>query len=397
MRTTIDVERRFADINVILNATKQNLTSFGNEIFKIAKNTGQSFASVADATTELVRQGLGLEESLRRTRDALILTRLAGLDAESSVKTLTAAINGFERQLVTSAQVVNKFAAVDAAFAVSSNDLAQALSRVGSTANEANVSLDELLGIVTAVQQTTTRGGAVIGNALKSIFTRISRPQVIEQLRELGVAVDNTQNGIQKLQALAEGLRQATPAQASLIKELAGGVFQINIVSAALSDLQNQYSLTARATRVAADATNEAYIRNEQLNKTIASLTNRTVVNFQQVFSQFGKLSIGPALEKVLTNVNQLLEGAISDKSGENAGEILGKGLLKGFGEFLSGPGLAIVSTALVKLVARTATDAATAFKTILTFNTVSKERLSAESATVALLKQEPQLKFSAF
>ena len=82
-----------------------------------------------------------------------------------------------------------KLAAVDAKFAVSSRDLSEALQRVGSSASEAGVSFDELLGIVTSVQQTTARGGAVIGNALKTIFTRIERPQVINDLKDFGITV----------------------------------------------------------------------------------------------------------------------------------------------------------------------------------------------------------------
>ena len=49
------------------------------------------------------------------------------------------------------------------------------LKRVGSSAQDAGVSFDELLAMVAAAQQMTARGGAVIGNSLKSIFTRIQR------------------------------------------------------------------------------------------------------------------------------------------------------------------------------------------------------------------------------
>jgi hypothetical protein len=70
--TTIEVQKSLQDINVILNVSTSQLQKFGGELFNIAKNTGQSFQSVAQAATELSRQGLGLEETLRRTNDALI-------------------------------------------------------------------------------------------------------------------------------------------------------------------------------------------------------------------------------------------------------------------------------------------------------------------------------------
>ena len=187
VKSAIEVEKVLADINVILNASGSNLQKFGDQLFKIAGNTGQSFNEVAKAATELARQGLSVSETLRRTNDALVLTRLSGLGAAQSVESLTAAINSFNKTAITSTEIVNKLANVDAAFAVSSKDLAEAIRRVGSTANDANVSFDELIAAVTSAQQVTARGGAVIGNSFKTFFTRLQRARVLDALENLGV------------------------------------------------------------------------------------------------------------------------------------------------------------------------------------------------------------------
>ena len=183
-RAAVEVEKQLADINVILGATTQNLEKFGSSLFAIANQTGQSFAVVAEAANELARQGLGVEETLDRAQNALILTRISGLEAAASVSALTAVMNGFTKEAHKSSEIVSKMAAVDAAFAVSAADLAEAIRRVGSTASTAGVSLEELMAIVAATQQTTARGGAVIGNSLKTIFTRLQRPKVIGALRK---------------------------------------------------------------------------------------------------------------------------------------------------------------------------------------------------------------------
>ena len=235
--SAINVEKKLKDINVILGASAKNLAAFGDQLFKIAGDTGQAFNAVADAAAEFARQGLGLEQTLLRTRDALILTRLSGLDVVSSVNSLTAAINSFSRAALNSTEIVNKLANVDAAFAVSSADLANALSRVGSAAEDAGVSFDELLAIVTATQQTTARGGAVIGNSLKTIFTRIQRPKVLQELERLGLTVRDlegeTRPAIQILGELAKTFDGLSSSQRSQVGELVGGVFQINILKAA--------------------------------------------------------------------------------------------------------------------------------------------------------------------
>ena len=182
VRSAISVEKTLADINVILNVSNKSLERFSDRLFKVAGQTGQSFQSVAEAATELARQGLSVEQTLKRTSDALVLTRLSGMSATQSVETLTAAINSFSKSALTSTEIINKLANVDAAFAVSTNDLAEALRRVGSSAADANISFDQLVAAVTSAQQTTARGGAVIGNSFKTIFTRLQRPRVLQQL-----------------------------------------------------------------------------------------------------------------------------------------------------------------------------------------------------------------------
>jgi phage-related minor tail protein len=126
VKAGIEVEKQLTDINVILNASGANLEKFGNNLFDIARNTGQSFRDVASAATEFARQGLGMEETLKRTNDALVLTRLSGIGARESVEALTATINSFSKAALDSTEVVSKFAAVDAAFAISAGDLAKA-------------------------------------------------------------------------------------------------------------------------------------------------------------------------------------------------------------------------------------------------------------------------------
>lgn len=391
VRETISVQKAFQEINVIFGLTSKNLTAFGDSLFDVAKQTGQRFNVVAEAAKELSRQGLSATETLKRTRDALILTRQSGLDAEASVKAITSALNSFNKESLTSTEVINKLANVDAKFAVSSKDLADAISRTGSSASEAGVSFNELIGLVTAAQQTSQRGGAVIAQALNSVFARISRAGAIEQLRELGVQIDASQSGVEKLRNIADALQTADAAQANLIRDTAGGVRNLNVLSAVLSDLRNKYSLVGRATDEAANATDEAIQRNNELNKTYDSLANRTLANIQQVSAQFGKLTIGPGLEKVLGGINLVLEGAIS-KNSDNAGEILGKGLLKGLGEFLGGPGLFLAGAAIFKLVARLALEAGTAFKTVLGLNKAAAERASLELNINSILSQQPKL-----
>ena len=181
---TIKVEASFAKINTILGGTEKELRQFGDGIFDVAKKTATSFDQVAEGALELARQGLSVEESLSRVETALKLVRVAGIDSQEAVAGLTAAIKGFEGAGLTVANIADKLAEVDTKFAVSTEDLINGLERASASARVAGVSFDELLGLITTVQERTQRGGAVIGNAFKTIFARLGRVDTLQALEE---------------------------------------------------------------------------------------------------------------------------------------------------------------------------------------------------------------------
>ena len=394
--SAIKVEKAMADVNVVMNASTKTLDQFGKGMFKVAKDTAQGFDTVAEAATELARQGLGMEKTLQRTKDALILTRLTGMNAADSVKSLTAAVNSFNKEGVTSAQIVNRMAKVDAAFAVSSEDLAKSISRVGSSAMDAGVSMNELMAITTAVQQKTARGGAVIGNAFKTIFTRIQRSDVQAKLKGFGIATEDMSgrmlNGIQVMQNLANNFDRLTKSQQANLAESVAGVFQINILKAAMSDLASETSNFKGALDAANSATNEAYQRNEQLNKTLDSLVNRTLANLTQAGATIGGGVFGPAIEKTLGLVNNVIESFGKGGSMEKFGQTIGKGLINGIGNFIAGPGLVLATAVFGKLALSLGKFATSALKDIVGLNAATKQRAALEEIVVATIAKEPAL-----
>jgi TP901 family phage tail tape measure protein len=393
--TTIEVQKSLADINVILNVSSSEIQKFGDQLFSIARNTGQSFNEVATAATEFSRQGLGVEETLKRTNEALILARLSGLDTAKSVEALTAAVNSFASQAVTATEIVNKFANVDAAFAVSSADLAEAISRVGSSAAQSGVNLDELISIVTSAQQTTARGGAVIGNSFKTIFTRLQRGDVVDLLDSLGVSTMDSQGQLKSTINLLEDLatiydKLGTLQQAE-VAEKVGGVFQINILKAALADLGKEYSVYDRALEISASSTDQAIQRNEELNKTYAAQINILKENVAQLSQTAGTRVIGPSFDRVVGGANDIL-GLVNESDGQGVGAALGKGILDGIGQILAGPGLALIGGVLIKLFKDFTVYASGSVKELLGLNNASKHQVEIQQSINSIIAQNPQL-----
>ena len=244
---------------------------------------------------------------------------------------------------------------MDAIFFAIIPDLAKAISRVGSSAQDAGVSLDELIAMTTTAQQVTARGGAVIGNSLKTIFTRIQRPAVIANLEAFGMAVTDssgaTKPAIQVLKEFASAYDTLTPQQRAVTAEMVGGVFQVNVLKAAIGDLGKRFSIYDRALGTSVSSTDEAIQRNAALNKTLKTLMNETMVNLLDMGARLGSITLSPAIAGVLESVNSAIDKLRDNAEADTIGIKMGKGILDGIGSILKGPGMMVLGALVGKLL----------------------------------------------
>ena len=395
VRESIAVEKALQDINVLLQLSSQHLRDFGNNLFDVARNTAQGFDAISTAATEFARQGLTAEETLKRVNDAMILTRLSGLDAASSVSSLTAAVNSFTTEALNTTDVVNRLANVDAAFAVSSKDLADSMSRAGAAAMSAGVQFNELLAITTAVQQRTARGGAVIGNAFKTIFTRLQRSNIRESLEEIGVATTNMDGSFRSsasvLRDYAGIYGSLSDAQKAYTSEQVAGVRQVNILKSLIGDMGNEYSIFNRALGTANGTTDQAIKRNDQLNKTMAALASQTALSVQQLAAAMGELTTSEGVERVLSIIKSLSDG-LNNLLDPEKGSSLMQGFFRGIGAFIAGPGLVLVGGAFLKIFKVVTKLGLDAGKSLFGLNKEADRQKSLQLAIVSVLQKEEGL-----
>lgn len=354
----IKAEKALADIQVNVKLTTSEMTKLTADLFKAANATGNSFYAAAEAAAEFGRQGLKAADIAKATHAALVLTQISGMDAAASVRSLTAAINTFGKSAVSYESIVNKMAAADTNFAVSSKDLADAISRVGSTAKDAGVSVDELLAIVTSLQQTTARGGAVIGNSLKTIFTRLQREDVAAAIENIGIKTKDADgkflNQIGVLRELAGVYDKLSDSQKSVISEKLGGVYQINIVKGIIQDLSKSASTFDQALGVVTRAQNEAFLKSEFLGRTAVNRINEAKNSFIALAAAIGKIGLNSAVGDVAGLIkdigNTLSDGLDKDFDSASWGEKIGQSAVKGLINAISGPGLAALAVGFAKL-----------------------------------------------
>jgi len=390
--TTVEVQKNLALIGAISNKSGQELEKFGDSLFQIAKNTGQSFKIAAEAATEFARQGLTVEETLRRTSDALTLTRFTSLSAADSVDVLTAAVNSFSDAGVTTADILNKLVAVDTKFAVSAADLANGLSRAGSIAREVGVSLDELNGIVTSVQQSTARGGAVIGNAFKTIFTNIRSENTIKALQEIGIYSTEASGKLKPvvpiLQELAEKLNNLSETKKIEVLESIASKYNVNVLSALLSDINKAEGAFQQSKTTSAGATIEAYQRQLELNKSLSVAFNNVFVSSEKLANSIGRIGVTDNLKGLLDFFGNLIDSINDVVDSEGIGGNIARGLISGLGSIFFKVGIPVLAALFIVLTKNIIQFGSESLQTILGINSKVKERQALEQAVFNTLVQ---------
>ena len=145
----------------------------------------------------------------------------------------------------TTTKIINKLAAVDRDYAISSESLAEALKRTKSAAKDAGVGVNELIGMVTAIKEITGREVSVVGNSLKTILTRLSRQSVVYKLFDLGIVVTDENwarlRPFDLLISIAKSFKKLSKPNQQQVLELGAGVFMLTEFKVLLSTLDKTY------------------------------------------------------------------------------------------------------------------------------------------------------------
>ena len=151
------------------------------DILELSQTSGASIKALLEVAAKFAKQGISEYEVARRTKDAIVLSRLSGNSLRESVELLTVAVGSFKKE---GSFFVNKLSKVDDKTSLSLKELSESLIRCASAANDVGLTFDNLISIISSIQKKTAHRGEVIGNALKSIFVRLesSRKDIAYQL-----------------------------------------------------------------------------------------------------------------------------------------------------------------------------------------------------------------------
>lgn len=238
----LEFERSMIKLSQVSGDTPDKIQGVKDEIVRLSTTMGVASKELADVSVTLRQAGLSAKE----TQEALQPISMASLAANfGSMKEITEGVIAVMRQFkIESGQLGEALGAMNvvaAGFAVEGKDLIVVAQKAGGAFAATGGSLNELLGIFTAVRATTRESADTIASGLRTIFSRIQRNSTVEALKDLGINLRRTRLEAEQLgnlnlqdqfvgtfesfRRISEGLssiRPTDPRYAAILNELGG-------------------------------------------------------------------------------------------------------------------------------------------------------------------------------
>ena len=265
-------------------------------------------------------------------KQSTTLAVVGQLDAASSTDQLTAITKSYNVAVEDTSQIVDKLVAVDLNYAASTGEISTALQKVASSAGQAGLGLDKLIGLITISEEKTRQAPEVIGSAWQSIIARIGKITAKVDLDDLvdengkvvatindadkvlskyGINLVDTSGKMRDMGTIMDEIGakwgQMSTLEQNQLAYVVAGVRQRNVFIAAMED----YNKVLEATEVSQNANGVAAEKMTVYNESLEAAQNRLTASVQQ-FAQDSNLDRTLALaydglSKVVEILNILL------------------------------------------------------------------------------------------
>lgn len=197
--TLVKTEDAVVALQRVLNDDSLSNETISGKLYDLAAKYGQTFENANSIAQNFARTGMNWNETIKATEAALLALNVAELDATQASDGMIAIMQqfGYEASNLTGIiDILNKTADN---YAVTTDKLLTALQRTGSSAKNANLSLQETVGIVTALSEATGRSGENLGTAVNSLIQFSTKTSALDTFSKLSnnmaTLVENYRHG----------------------------------------------------------------------------------------------------------------------------------------------------------------------------------------------------------
>lgn len=189
-----DLDKELTQVSVITGMTRDETLELAKSYGVLASEMGKTVIEISKVNTELVRQGLSLEESQRRMDTILKLSASADIETSQSMKIITSAVNALGEESERTADVMLKSANISAS---SVGEIGEAFTKTASSAKATGMELTELSAVLSTLIEVTQESPNSLGNSLKTLLSRFNR--VNEETGEMNKDLNDVQKAFQSV------------------------------------------------------------------------------------------------------------------------------------------------------------------------------------------------------
>ena len=334
VRSVTDLNKAMTLVNMTMsNMSGSSLYSLKQQSLSMAKDLSAATKTVTDAVTIYANENESVSSMLNKAQPTVLLSSASGMSSSSSADAIQGILNQFnlsEDQAMHVADTVEKLSSeIELDFSKGCDTISQSIATSGSVVNEAGMSFEKYVALVSTTAEKTRVSGSQIGNAFKTIFSRISRSKdglttdaemsdAEAALKSVGVSVRGADGDLRDISDTLDDLNKVwgtlNHSQKSYVAEMAAGVRQKNIFEAAM----DSYNKALQLEQDALNSDGTAMKINEKRADSINGKMEKLSATMTQLYSDAmpeeaieGMIDFATAVAKVVDNFG-LFQGALS-------------------------------------------------------------------------------------
>ena len=179
-----ELDTSLNNIRIVSGQSAQQMRDFSLYANQAAQNLGQTTTAFTDAALIFIQQGLDTETSNYLADLTLRMANVTQQDTATASEQITSIMNGYNMSLEETSRAIDSLANVAALGASDMEELATAESRVAATASTLGVSQEQLAAQISTIISVTRQAPETVGNALRSIYSRLADLQLGETLED---------------------------------------------------------------------------------------------------------------------------------------------------------------------------------------------------------------------
>ena len=248
-----ELDDALTDVAYTSNVSKAQLEGLGNSSVQMAKDLSASATNVLEAVKIYSTAKATADDILRKSKPAIILSNVSGMSGAESSKTIQTSLNQFELEdteealmdIVDTLEYTSSQLNYD--FTEGMKQITEGIEASGSVAKNAGLDMQEYAAMVGVAVEKTGQSGSTIGNAYKTIFSRITKASEIEgtmaddiskaeeALRGINVQVRSSNNDFRDMTDIMADIGKVwdglTDTQKAKVGYEVAGIRQLNVLN----------------------------------------------------------------------------------------------------------------------------------------------------------------------